>query len=209
LHVALKQAGLDLAPGVARWHHAPSATARGKHMPVSKLPKGFEGWERFAERVREAAKRQRPKSKGTPENLTAGPPSRLHPPRKRCVHVSRKSGARCKNWPMRGATRCHLHGGHAQVPDHPATIAHLQEIERQAEHSKHRQLVRDAPQEAREAAKAETKRRGLGAHNADLWQGIQAFQSDDGGRAWRRWLTSLDARTSKRPGDVGGGGSYG
>lgn len=160
-------------------------------------------WQDFVRQVSEAAQRKPRTSAATPP---PGDPAALRPEnplyqKRRCQHVSAKSGKQCKNWSMRGATRCHFHGGYRQAPTHPATVRLFTsgEIDRQSEHIAKRPLIyeRGRETERREAQRALLERR-LGSHAADVLEGMNAFAADDGGKAWRRWLATLDARQTRK-----------
>ena len=82
--------------------------------------------ERFLAQVAEAARKQRPKSRGrpNPQNLTEegrqrGLAAIAAAPR---CKATRRNGQPCRAAALRGATKCLKHGGRVQVPDHPHNI---------------------------------------------------------------------------------------
>src|SRR6056297_4285166 len=80
---------------------------------------------RLLRQVAEAARTAAlPRGRPTPANLTEeGRRKGLQALKKafKCRSTA-KSGSRCKNPAMRGATRCVKHGGRVEVPNHPHNI---------------------------------------------------------------------------------------
>ncbi|WP_288927234.1 hypothetical protein [uncultured Maritimibacter sp.] len=155
-------------------------------------------WNDFKAEVAKAAKRKPAKkgARGPLSNLIPLPPYRPPTPEERCQFV-KANGEQCGLRHMKGATRCHYHGGYRQNPTHPATVRMFREgridaIE--AERAARRVIYALPPKERKEAqsaAIAELRARGLDFRNVTILEGIEAYRAGDGGRAWRRWCANL------------------
>lgn len=160
-------------------------------------------WEKFVEQAAETAKRvERKKPRRMTEaqlaNLKLSQKGQGRPdptPEGRCDFIKR-DGSQCGNWAMRGASRCHTHGGYRQNPNHPATGRRFLsgDVDRQTQHREARDRVAKGDPKARSAAQRELKDRGIGRNAVDTLEGMTAFLADDGGKTWRRWLKSLNIR---------------
>lgn len=158
-------------------------------------------WKEFAAQVEEAAaKRARaPKPKPQPVNLANLRPGGVEQLRQapRCVATARISGERCKGPAVRGAALCSQHGGLLVVPAHPANARRLEQLQGIAAAQEARQAffahppaIRLATSQAwKEAQGAKRRRRNKWRH---MLEGAQALSLNDNGRAFRRWLASLN-----------------
>jgi len=195
--------------GMTRYHPGRQKPKRGKAMRghyIARRPQP-QTWDEFVEQVREAwerEQRRKPRGARTPENLKPGRAAETlwQNPKyaeRRCRHVNSQSGKRCRQWAMRGATRCREHGGIRENPAHPAAVkAYARgDIDRETAHKAHKAQVKAAPQEEQDNARSALRDRGLAPHSADMLQGIEAQRQDDNGKAWRRWLKTLDNRASQ------------
>jgi hypothetical protein len=163
----------------------------GKHVSRGVLP-----WSEFIDRVTEAASKPKSAQRGIPSNMTNaanieslwGKPI---PKDRQCSFVhSRgdKKGKRCGAWAMKGATRCVRHGGYRQNPTHPATVRKLQDalavdVSRRATAS-----LRQTDPHARRAVEDALRASEIPLRAATILQGVEAYQMDDNGKAWRRFL---------------------
>lgn len=163
------------------------------HIPPHRL--------RHLERVQEAARKAKPRRRGwhyahQPEQLASvrqPAEERLAALRAapRCSKLNRQ-GRPCGMPALVGATRCRMHGGLRQVPDHPGNL------ERLANGTLHRGLALRAAWSRWGAASSQARQAAADAagHRASILtqaEGAQAYdrQTDDAGQAWRNWLQSL------------------
>lgn len=164
-----------------------------------------QSWQEYVSQVEDAARSAPKKSHGPVENLIPCQYAYLldNPKyeERRCKHISKKTGARCKRWSMRGADRCPGHGGYRQNPSHKATVRlfKMGEIDRQTAHKQARQIIYDEHRdtEAHRQARSAVKAAGAPLHAALILEGIRAFEMDDNGRAWRRWKASLKTQVTE------------
>lgn len=147
---------------------------------------------------------------------------RLPPPdHRRCCAVNRGDGERCRAWAMRGATRCPMHGGRAQVAKRygkaalrPRSRARLERNE--AKRAIRRAVgadIRDAPPDLRRHPAwlaAERSGDGSCAIRAGLVRAWRAMHEDGDAALWRDAVRALDAvRGRGRGRDTGTrGGNY-
>lgn len=161
----------------------------------------------FEELVRQAAaKRPKRTKRATPaSNIAHLRPGRIKELRLRapqCQQI-KADGHRCNGRAMRGAKRCNMHGGAFDVPDHPANIKKLEEghfAELLVRESQRREFYAH-DRETREHVKGvylkamEGRCPARGQFYTQLNIGAQAFNADDGGLAYRRWVKSLHLST--------------
>jgi len=115
----------------------------------------------------------------------------------------KKNGERCKCWAMRGASRCQSHGGYREVPGHPATVRLYQSgaIQHQTAHRTARaamyRLKTPRELQALEAARSVLLEYTDQANAVNIMHGVACFMANDGGSAWRRWVTDLRIKSEK------------
>jgi hypothetical protein len=153
-----------------------------------------QSWSEFLRQVENAPKPPKPGARGPVENLEKRLTVYLPPdPDRRCDFVSSKTGLQCKKWSMRGASRCHFHGGYRQNPHHKGT----QRLYRQGalhEHDtqmKARHALKGIPRQASGAAALAIKENSKPKRPRLVLEGARAYLEEDGGKAWRRWVKSL------------------
>ncbi len=167
--------------------------------PVKPLRSPPMGWVKFAEAV-EAAAKARPKRKGRPE---AGPMLAEYRVPWQRIHeapgcqVVKRDGSACRNRAVRGSSRCRVHGGRLDVPDHPANAKRAQLYRTRADGAPARADFYRLPPEARKAAQAAynpspARKAGRRSRWEELRDGAQAYTQDDGGRAFRRWIEDIN-----------------
>lgn len=156
-------------------------------------------WAEFMERAAKAsAARQQRGTRAAHEDACANLLRvKVHPtPERRCTFIH-KSGERCKLWMVRGATRCHVHGGLRQVPEHPAVIRHYRRGTLLTAHKRKLalyQMIREVPPQVRQSVRDALRAAGWGRISpAILWDACKVWMQsqDDGGRAWRRHMAEL------------------
>lgn len=154
--------------------------------------------EEFYSRVAAAAARPKAKHKG--RSLPPGDGSSLWAigPQgdRRCQHRwsrGERKGQQCSNWAMRGATRCHKHGGYREAPEHPATARRLADVEHMVQSRAARLSLADADPYARKQVETVLRGAALPLHATIILEGITALEQDDGGRAFRRWVQHAQA----------------
>lgn len=149
-----------------------------------------------------ARKPQQGKSPGAPNPV---PPViwPIYSPGRQCAHVWTKNarkGQRCGCWAMRGAKMCYRHGGCREVPKHFASKqlyrsgALDHEMARRA--ARH-ELAQPEMRQWRDIARAE-----MAARDIPTWLHLiaidgakaAALADTDNGRAFRRWIATLNAR---------------
>lgn len=154
-------------------------------------------WAEFTARV-EAAHKKRRKSGGRPEDgefiakLRAPISVPLSAPQ---CQVIRKNGLRCRRRAIRGAQRCLVHGGLLEVPEHPANAKRRERYSGKVASAAARAAFYEMPPEHRQPATealTSTRRSRGGAWWRLALNGAQAHALDDGGRAFRRWLTQIN-----------------
>lgn len=165
--------------------------------------------ELFREAVAQAARkggRHRPKlpSDGSLEALAAAreadPMRGVREARQaaRCGATCKRTGRPCRQPAVRGATRCRMHGGLREAPEHPANLR------RYWNGRLDRGLAMAAARKRwREAWAALTIEQRMtvaavlpaGARAADRGRGALALLvlEQDGGRAWRKWMQARGA----------------
>lgn len=157
-------------------------------------PKGVP-WQEFQERAEKAAKRVSPR-KGTVETLQARIMQHPPPEERRCEAVTKRLGRRCKSWAVKGASRCIVHGGLLEVPDHPAAgrLWRKGKVTDEDREKQANKWLRQSPEGEKYGAlvRGIIRERGLRAKPARVKEGVLAWSIEDGGRAWRRFLASLD-----------------
>lgn len=117
-----------------------------------------------------------------------------------------RNGVRCLVYAMRGATRCHFHGGYRQNPSHPATIRLLTEgrltavtANKQAWqaliHIRTTPVGASAEREARQVMQSH----GQNITGQSLLEGTLALLriDNDAGKSWRGWLARHRTRKGK------------
>ena len=161
----------------------PSLEVPGKHQPQS--------WDDYRAEVESRARPPR----GAPAKpltehsgcLLQWPP----PDEKRCSHIRKRTGLRCGNYAMRGATLCRAHGGVRQNPAHPhaARLLRSGALDAYEAEEKAWREIRQDP--ARAAARAQLVLH-IRAPSAILQRdAMQALAADDGGQAWRRLVAEI------------------
>ena len=163
-----------------------------------KTPNAKGSWEEFAEKVSKAKPRKkRNMSEAQLANLWHDPPHNPPPEERQCQAVTRRLGRRCKQWAVRGAKRCHLHGGLREVPTHPATIRAYQKGLVDAETAKRAArdwLSNNVSQRDRQELVETLRHNDIRCDPVTMKQGWDAMVIDDGGRAWRRFLATAPKR---------------
>jgi len=152
-------------------------------------------WKEFMQRVSDAAVKEAGRVRMAPDdprrdNLRPEPGFKPPPPDRTCqfVHTKgAKKGRRCRQWAMRGATRCMRHGGYREVPEHPATVRRLSKIITVDARKKMRRRVIDADPKLRRIVQKALASMGIPRRPETVVIGIEALEADDGGRAWRRF----------------------
>lgn len=169
-------------------HIGLSIITNGRDVSGSVMP-----WDEYLERVTTAA--QKPKSVGgcTIANLKRGGPEPLLNvrPERQCdfKHTKgAKAGHRCRRWAMKGARRCYHHGGMRQNPEHPSAVKRLHDALHIDAGRKAAQSLKDAPPKARATVEQALRDNDLPLRVQTVAAGVDAYQRDDNGRAWRRWL---------------------
>jgi len=162
-----------------------------------KNPSVKTSWEEHKERAQKAARRTRQGS-CTVANLKTDQPDLwpVHPGRQ-CLFVGKVLGRQCKNWAVKGAKRCHVHGGLREAPDHPANgRAWLKgqitdhDMSRAAfEHNNKHPKVKETVKLLREI--------GIVAKPPTLKAALDALDQDDNGKAWRRFVKSAPTKKKK------------
>lgn len=178
--------------------------ATGRRSPTS--------WEAYLARVRKAAEpaMKRKPHHGPVENLRPYdfPLQHPAPDERRCTAITSK-GARCKRWTIAhpDATLCVLHGGLREAPEARATIraykrgAHEDQNEhKQAVDVISKTFAKTHP-DIVETVRRELKSRHASRHGAVQLAGCHALAmaDEDGGKAWRRFLSTLPARQEGTP----------
>lgn len=162
--------------------------------------------------ARAAAAAAKPKHKGKGRKLPPGDGSALWAigPQgdRRCQFrwsKGERKGQQCKAWAMRGATRCPRHGGYREVPEHPATVRRLADVEHMVQSRAARLSLADADPHARQQVESVLRGAALPLHATMIIEGIEALEQEDGGRAYRRWVQHAKAtapakdRRAKKP----------
>lgn len=127
-----------------------------------------------------------------------GPPPALRSgsSRSQCDFV-RRDGTRCKHPALRGgvATRCSKHGGLREMPEHPSAWRILEAVQQGAATQEIRRTLDVSPpsEEGQRAALDACAAAGISQSTGRRIAGAQAYDTPDGGRAWRRWLDHIDA----------------
>jgi hypothetical protein len=202
----------DRPPALSLYPRKPQDRRKGR----TQSAKEGGTWADFVETVAEAARKRARRARGkTGKRLPkSGDPTGLWPASLTCDFLRGAEGIRCKNWPMKGATRCRHHGGYRQNPAHPATVALYQsgEITKADQRKRARAELATGgyPEliQIRDAIKARTGGSRVPSHV--LLEGIKTAREDDGGMAWRRFLHSLpilrqrDTRESEAPAERSG-----
>lgn len=146
-----------------------------------------------------AAKPKRGNPKGSPGNLLKRTDGEFFWPireDRQCVFIHTKgdkAGQRCGAWAMRGGTRCARHGGYREQPGHKATIRRLGIIQAQHARSLANKQLRRSPPKIRQQVETTLEHEGLPLSPVTILQGIDALQTDDNGKAWRRFIAHAKA----------------
>jgi len=152
-------------------------------------PKAACGWDEYVERATKAARQTRKGGK-TVANLIGNQVTLVWPCPDclRCQFVGVRLGRRCKQYAVRGATRCRMHGGLREVPDHPANgRALLRGVISQHEETKAaKAFLYQHP--LREQTYQMLVSHGLDRSPVSVKSAIEAQEADDTGQAWRKWL---------------------
>lgn len=153
----------------------------------------------FVQKVEAAAAKPRPNRPGAAHQLQKNSEGEfLWPvrPDRQChfVHTKGdKAGQRCGAWAMRGGTRCARHGGYREQPGHKATIRRLGIIQAQHARSLANKQLRRSPPKIRQQVETTLEHEGLPLSPVTILQGIDALQTDDNGKAWRRFIAHAKA----------------
>lgn len=164
-------------------------------------PKPACSWEEYVERARRAERRGRAGAKpGTDnrDNFTHKPLTWPAPEEKRCTFEGKVLGRRCKAYAVKGASRCWMHGGLREVPDHPANGRAYRKglIDQHTQHLSARdKLYSEVSPQERESAREACRANGIPAIPLNLMAAVEALRADDGGRAWRRFVASQKGRS--------------
>lgn len=152
-----------------------------------------------------ALKRSKGNGKGNPD-LPVGDPVHLWgkpiPKNRRCTFVSssrdpKRKGKGCKNWAMKGAKRCAVHGGYRQNPEHPATIRRLDDVIESRNELSAAQTLRSHPNKARAHIENTLRDMGGALTPTVVLEGVLAYEQDDNGKAFRRWRDNAVKNTPK------------
>lgn len=113
-------------------------------------------------------------------------------PKGRQCSFTHKTGKRCGCWAMRGARYCWKHGGLLDVPNHPSAVKALPYIEAEQAHRAAQQEIRKHDPHTVELIRQSIIAKGYTtAQPGDIIEGVKAYNTDDNGRAYRRWLGQL------------------
>lgn len=148
-------------------------------------------WDEFTARVIEAAS----KTRGNPDpsgnrKLTKVSLYKKPTPDKQCDFTSSKTGKRCGNWAMKGAQRCNVHGGYRQNPEHPGTVKRLGDILNTVTERRASKAIYHTNPKTRAYVEQSLRGEALPLTPTVVKEGIHAYEKDDNGRAYRRWLAN-------------------
>lgn len=140
-------------------------------------------WKEFMRRVEAAG----PAKKGErlPRRIGVKPEGE-----NRCTHIF-KAGNRCTRFNMQGGTRCNFHGGYRETPEHPATRRRLHYIRLLDKRMRAKQELRSIPPKDQRMIREALEAQNLQALPEQVSEAYKAYNTNDNGRAWRRYLSTL------------------
>lgn len=166
------------------------------------------GWDAYMKRAEQVSRRTVPKPRDTSNIHDFGNDRRdmwdgNRPDHRQCDFRGQSlGGRRCKKWAVRGASRCEVHGGLRQNPDHPAN-GRLWRKGKVQQHDKAKQArltVRHHPMRA--SAVEMLRGAGIPATAINVLRAIDALEADDGGKSWRRLVRVASGKPKHLLGDL-------